>query len=57
MFGTDYPNSYGVATIPEAVDLMKRFYAGKRAAAEKYFWRNSARIYKWVRRTDDQPRL
>ena len=58
MFGTDYPNSYGVATIPEAVAVMKRFYATKtRAQAEKYFWRNSARVYKWVRRAPNQPSL
>lgn len=56
MFGTDYPNSYGVATIPEAVSLMKRFFASKsRAQAEKYFWKNSARVYKWVKRTAQQP--
>jgi L-fuconolactonase len=56
MFGTDYPNSYGVATIPEEVGLMKRFFSTKsRAAAEKYFWKNSARVYKWIKRTDAQP--
>ena len=58
LFGTDYPNSYGVATIPEAVALMKRFFSTKsRAAAEKYFWRNSARVYKWVKRAPNQPTL
>jgi predicted TIM-barrel fold metal-dependent hydrolase len=58
MFGTDYPNSYGVATIPESVALMKRFFATKtRAQAEKYFWRNSAHIYKWVKRAPNQPSL
>jgi L-fuconolactonase len=56
MFGSDYPNSYGVATIPEEVGLMKRFFSTKtRMQAEKYFWRNSAHIYKWVKRADDQP--
>jgi predicted TIM-barrel fold metal-dependent hydrolase len=56
MFGTDYPNSYGVATIPEEVGLMQQFYATKtRAQQEKYFWQNSSRIYKWVKRSDDQP--
>ena len=58
MFGTDYPNSYGVATIPEEVGLMKRFFSTKpRAAAEKHFWKNSAKIYKWKKRTDQQPSL
>jgi L-fuconolactonase len=58
MFGTDYPNSYGVCTIPQAVDLMKKFYATKSyQAAEKYFWQNSQKIYKWQKRTKDQPSL
>ena len=58
MFGSDYPNSYGVATIPQAVEVMQRFYADKsQAAAEKYFWKNSARVYRWTPRTSDQPSL
>ncbi len=56
IFGTDYPNSYGVATISEEVGLMKKFFATKtRVQAEKYFWRNAARVYKYVKRTNDQP--
>jgi predicted TIM-barrel fold metal-dependent hydrolase len=58
LFGTDYPNSYGVATIAETVALMQRYFAGKsRAAAEKYFWKNSALVYKWTKRAPDQPSL
>lgn len=58
MFGTDYPNSYGVATISEQVGLMKKFFSTKsRPEAEKYFWRNAARIYKYVKRTVSQPGL
>ncbi len=58
LFGTDYPNSYGVATIPEEVGLVKRFFSTKtKEQAEKYFWKNSALIYKWKKRTDDQPSL
>lgn len=56
LFGTDYPNSYGVATIPQEVELMKRFFATKsREQAEKFFWKNSAKVYKWVKRLPDQP--
>ena len=56
MFGTDYPNSYGVATISEQVGLMKKFFSTKtRAQAEKYFWRNAARVYKYVKRSANQP--
>ena len=47
LFGSDYPNSYGVATIAEAVELMKRFFSTKtREAAEKYFAKNAMRVYK-----------
>jgi predicted TIM-barrel fold metal-dependent hydrolase len=47
MFGSDYPNSYGIATIAEEVELMKRFFSTKsRERAEKYFWKNAVRIYK-----------
>lgn len=46
LFGSDYPNSYGVATIAEEIALMKRFFSGKsRDSAEKYFWKNAVRIY------------
>jgi predicted TIM-barrel fold metal-dependent hydrolase len=56
IFGTDYPNSYGVATISEQVGLMKKFFSTRtRAQAEKYFWRNAARVYKYVKRAADQP--
>jgi predicted TIM-barrel fold metal-dependent hydrolase len=56
IFGSDYPNSYGVATISEQIGLMKKFFSTKtRAQAEKYFWRNAARVYKYVKRTADQP--
>ena len=58
LFGSDYPNSYGVATIPEEVGLKKRFFSTKsREASEKYFWKNSARVYKWIKRADNQPSL
>ncbi len=56
IFGSDYPNSYGVATISEQVGLMKQFFSTKtRAQAEKYFWMNAARVYKFVKRASDQP--
>jgi predicted TIM-barrel fold metal-dependent hydrolase len=58
IFGSDYPNSYGVATISEEVGLMKKFFSTKtRAQAEKYFWRNAAHVYKYLKRTPEQPAL
>lgn len=47
LFGSDYPNCYGVATITEEVELMKRYFSAKsRESAEKYFWKNATQIYK-----------
>ncbi len=51
MFGGDWPNSVGTATIPEALALMRDYFAGRpRIQAEKYFWRNSQHIYRWQKR-------
>jgi L-fuconolactonase len=56
MFGGDWPNSVGTATISQAVALMRDYFATRpRIQAEKYFWRNSQRIYRWKKREADQP--
>ena len=56
LFGSDWPNSDGVAPIDKVVGLVKAYFADKpRPAQEKYFWRNSVAAYKWVRRAADQP--
>jgi predicted TIM-barrel fold metal-dependent hydrolase len=56
LFGSDWPNSVGTATLDEIVGFVKGYFAEKpRAVAEKYFWKNSARIYKWTPRASDQP--
>jgi L-fuconolactonase len=56
LFGSDYPNSVGTATIEEVVSLVRQYFASKpRAVAEKYFWQNSLRCYKWVKRAANQP--
>ncbi|HYS46484.1 MAG TPA: amidohydrolase family protein [Rhizomicrobium sp.] len=56
MFGGDWPNSVGTATIPQAVSLMRDYFAARpRIQAEKYFWRNSRRIYRWQKRGIAQP--
>jgi predicted TIM-barrel fold metal-dependent hydrolase len=58
LFGSDYPNSVGTATFPQVVSLVKEYFATKpRAVAEKYFWRNSIRCYKWQKRTPEQGAL
>jgi predicted TIM-barrel fold metal-dependent hydrolase len=56
MFGGDWPNSVGTATIRQALSLMRDYFAGRpRIQAEKYFWRNSQEIYRWKKRDAAQP--
>lgn len=56
MFGGDWPNSVGTAAIPQALTLMRDYFSGRpRIQAEKYFWRNSQRIYCWKKRAPTQP--
>jgi L-fuconolactonase len=56
MFGGDWPNSVGTATIPVALSLMRDYFSGRPSIqAEKYFWRNSQRIYRWKKRDPTQP--
>lgn len=58
MFGSDWPNSDATTSIDKIVAIARAYYADKpREVAEKYFWKNSARIHKWTPRTPDQPRL
>jgi L-fuconolactonase len=56
LFGSDWPNGSAVNNLPAIVSVVKQYFAGKsRIAAEKYFWRNSAAAYRWIRRAADQP--
>jgi predicted TIM-barrel fold metal-dependent hydrolase len=42
---------------PPAIALWRAYFAGRPGPAEKFFWRNSARVYRWKPRRADQPRL
>jgi L-fuconolactonase len=58
IFGSDWPNGQAVNNLPAIVQIVKEYFAGKgRAAAEKYFWKNSAAAYRWKPRDAAQPRL
>jgi predicted TIM-barrel fold metal-dependent hydrolase len=58
VFGTDWPNSWGTATPAQIVDIARAYFATRtRAAAEKYFWKNSLAIYMWKARAKNQPSL
>jgi L-fuconolactonase len=56
LFGSDWPNSDGVAPIDKIVGVVREYFVSQpRAVAEKYFWRNSIAAYKWIRREASQP--
>jgi predicted TIM-barrel fold metal-dependent hydrolase len=56
LFGSDWPNSDGVAPIDRIFAIAQQYFAAKpRVVAEKYFWRNSIAVYKWVKRDPSQP--
>jgi L-fuconolactonase len=58
VFGSDWPNSDGVAPVDKVFAIAKEYFATRpRAAAEKYFWKNSIAAYKWVKRDPSQPSL
>jgi predicted TIM-barrel fold metal-dependent hydrolase len=58
IFGSDWPNCVGVSEVPDTLALVREYFAGKsRAAAEKYFWKNSIAAYKWKPREAGQPSL
>jgi predicted TIM-barrel fold metal-dependent hydrolase len=56
VFGSDWPNSDGVAPLDKVVAVVRDYFSGKpRTVAEKYFWKNSIAAYKWIRRESSQP--
>ncbi len=56
LFGSDWPNSDGVAPVGQVFGIAKAYFASRpRAMAEKYFWKNSIAAYKWIRREPSQP--
>jgi len=58
IFGSDAQQEAGVATLPEIVGLVREYFSTQpHTVAEKFFWKNSAVFYKWVRRASDQPSL
>jgi len=56
LFGSDWPNSDGVAPVDKVFAVANEYFLTKlRRVAEKYFWKNSLAAYKWVRRDPSQP--
>jgi L-fuconolactonase len=58
LFGSDWPNSDGVAPIARVVGVVREFFQTQpRQVAEKYFWKNSLAAYKWIKRDPSQPEI
>ena len=58
IFGGDWPNAAVVHNLPAIVQIVREYFNTEgSAAAEKYFWKNSAAAYKWIRRDPRQPQL
>ena len=57
VFGSDWPNSTGNwVSYEQTLAIIRQYMSTKsRAAAEKYFWKNSIAAYKWVKRDPGQP--
>jgi L-fuconolactonase len=56
LFGSDWPNSDGVAPVDTVFAVANEYFLTKpRAIAEKYFWKNSVAAYKWIKRDPSQP--
>ncbi len=56
MFGSDWPNSDQWAEYPDVFRLAQEFIARKDTASkEKFYWKNSLRAYRWVKRDARQP--
>jgi hypothetical protein len=56
MYGSDWPNSEPSNPYATGLRVMQEYFGPKgRENAEKYFWRNSVRAYRWVRRDSSQP--
>jgi L-fucono-1,5-lactonase len=58
LFGSDWPNSDGVAPVDKVFAVATEYFRTKpRPIAEKYFWKNSVAAYKWIKRDPSQPTL
>ena len=51
-------HAVALAAVDQIVDIARAYFATRsRAAAEKYFWKNSLKFYKWKQRAKNQPSL
>jgi predicted TIM-barrel fold metal-dependent hydrolase len=56
LYGSDWPNSDLWRPYEDVIGIVQEYFGTKsRPAAEKYFWKNSVKAYKWIRRDPSQP--
>ena len=55
LYGSDWPNGDQWLPVPVGFKIVHEYFTAEgQAAAEKYFWRNSVKAYKWVQRNASQ---
>lgn len=58
LFGSDWPNSNALASYSETFGIAQKYIVTRSKASQaKYYWKNSATIYKWKPRMEAQRRL
>ncbi|HEV2274785.1 MAG TPA: amidohydrolase family protein [Acidobacteriaceae bacterium] len=58
LFGSDWPHSDNLAPFAQHLGIIQEYVMAKGAvAAEKFFWRNSATVYRWAPRNRIQGEL
>lgn len=57
VYGSDWPHSDRWGQYPEGLKVVREYFEAKgQAIAEKYFWRNSIKAYRWIHRAKNQPK-
>ncbi|MVM40014.1 amidohydrolase family protein [Spirosoma sp. HMF3257] len=57
LYGSDWPNSDQWLPFSAGLSLVNEYFTAKgRTVAEKYFWKNSAAAYHWLKRDPSQPK-
>jgi len=56
VYGSDWPNSDHWGPYLQVLNVVRDYFTSKGAAvAEKFFWKNSSAVYRWVKRETSQP--
>ena len=56
VYGSDWPHSDNWGLYHEGLAVVREYFMAKGTeVAEKYFWRNSIKAYRWIKRDNGQP--